>query len=116
MYGTLYFCQILMKFESSRQICEKSSNVISNEYQSSGSLVVLCGRTERHIDTTKLIIILIFIKFASDYAHCSRSAFLLFRVFYVSKGHYRHVLLGLYFKRNVSNVSNILNFQMSFNP
>ena len=43
-----YSCQILIKPEFSRQIFEKSSNIIFNENPSSGSRVVPCGRTDRH--------------------------------------------------------------------
>ena len=50
MISTLYSCRILMKFEFSRKICEKSSNIKFHENSSSGNRVVL----RRQRDTTKL--------------------------------------------------------------
>jgi hypothetical protein len=38
-------CQILVKFEQSRQICEKSSSIKFHENPSSGSQIVPCGQT-----------------------------------------------------------------------
>jgi len=42
-----YFCQIVMKFEFSRQILEKYTHTKFNENPSIMSRVVACGRTER---------------------------------------------------------------------
>ena len=50
-WSTSYSCPILMKFEVSRKILEKSSNTTFHENRSSGIRVVPCGRT----DMTKLI-------------------------------------------------------------
>jgi hypothetical protein len=55
--STRYSCQILNKLELSRQIFEKSSNTICDENPSSGSRVFPCGRKDRQIDTTKLIVV-----------------------------------------------------------
>jgi len=49
-YSTCYFCQILMKLEFPQQIFTKYSNNKFNENSSSGSRVILWGRT----DMTKL--------------------------------------------------------------
>jgi len=38
-----------MKLEFSRQIFEKSSNIKFHENPSSGSQIVSCGRTNRHL-------------------------------------------------------------------
>ena len=46
MYSTRFSCQILMKLEFSQQIFEKHSKIKSHENPSSGSRVVLCGRTD----------------------------------------------------------------------
>ena len=43
-----YSCQILMKFEISRQIFVKSSNIKFHENPSSGNPVVPCGGKDRH--------------------------------------------------------------------
>jgi hypothetical protein len=48
MYSTRYSCQIVTKFEISRQIFEKYSNKKFRENSSSGGRVVPCGRTDRH--------------------------------------------------------------------
>jgi hypothetical protein len=45
-----YFCRILIKFEFSRHIFEKVSNIKFRQNPSSGSRVVTCGQT----DMTKL--------------------------------------------------------------
>jgi hypothetical protein len=47
MSSTRYFCQIVMKLELARQVCEKYSNNKFNENPSSGNRVVPCGRTEK---------------------------------------------------------------------
>jgi len=52
-----YYCQILMKLEFSRQIFEKSIKAKFHETPPSGSRVVPCGRTDRRIDMTKLIVV-----------------------------------------------------------
>jgi len=39
-----------MKLEFSRQVFEKSSDIIFNENMSSGNRVVSCGHTGRHDD------------------------------------------------------------------
>jgi hypothetical protein len=44
------FFQILIKFEISRQIFEKYSNIKFHENPSNGSWVVLCGRKDRESD------------------------------------------------------------------
>ena len=49
-----FFVRFLMKFEFSWQIFEKYSDIICNKNLSSGSRVVLYGRTERRIDIKKL--------------------------------------------------------------
>jgi hypothetical protein len=46
MLSTRYSCQILMKFEFSRQIFEKYSNTKLHENPSGWGRVVLCGRTD----------------------------------------------------------------------
>jgi len=46
-WATLYFCQVLMKHEFSRQIYQKSSNIKFHENSSSRSRVVPCGPTDR---------------------------------------------------------------------
>jgi hypothetical protein len=51
-----YSCHILKKFEFSRQIFEKCSNIRFHETSSSGSRVVPCGRTDGQADVMKLII------------------------------------------------------------
>ena len=56
MYNPGYSCQILMKLEFSRQIFEKSWNVIFHENPSSGSRIVSWGRTDGKADMTKLIV------------------------------------------------------------
>ena len=45
-----------MKFELSRQIFEKSSNVKFHENPSSGSRVVPCGQMDRQTHMTKLTV------------------------------------------------------------
>jgi hypothetical protein len=52
-----YYCQILTKFEFSRQIFETHSNIKFHENQSSGSQVVSCEWTDkqRQTDTDKQI-------------------------------------------------------------
>ena len=52
MKSTRYSCRILMKFEFSQQIFEKSLNIKFYQNPSSGSLVVTCGQTAM----TKLIV------------------------------------------------------------
>jgi len=47
MQSTHYSCQILMKFEFSRQTFEKHSNIKFHEYLFSGSWVVPCGQKDR---------------------------------------------------------------------
>ena len=44
------YCKILIKFEISRQIFEKYSNVIFHENPSSGSRVVPCEQTDGNDD------------------------------------------------------------------
>jgi hypothetical protein len=46
MQSTYYFCQTLMKLESSWQIFEKSSNIKFHENPSSGCWVVSCKWTD----------------------------------------------------------------------
>jgi len=46
MYSTLYYRPILKKLEFSLHIFEKSPNIQFHENPSSGSRVVLCGRTD----------------------------------------------------------------------
>jgi len=48
MGSKLYSCPILMKFEFSRQILEKYSNIKFYENPSSASPVVPFGWTDRH--------------------------------------------------------------------
>ena len=48
MKGTRYSCRILMKFESSRQILERISNIKHHKNPSNGSRVVTCGRTHKN--------------------------------------------------------------------
>jgi hypothetical protein len=47
MLNILYSCQILMKLEFSRQIFEKSSNIIFHDNLSSSS-TPMEGQTDRH--------------------------------------------------------------------
>jgi len=47
-------CHILVKFEFSREIFDKYSNIKFRDNFFSGILVVLCGRTDRHM--TKLVV------------------------------------------------------------
>ena len=56
MRRTRYSCQILMKLVFPRQIFEKDSYIKFHENPSRGSRVVPCGQTDRHTDTTKLIV------------------------------------------------------------
>jgi len=46
MQTTRYYCHILMKFEFSQQIFEKSSNIKLHENPSFGSRIVPCGQTD----------------------------------------------------------------------
>jgi hypothetical protein len=55
MYSTRYNCHVLMKIEISRQIFEKSSNIIFPENPFREIRVVPCGRTEKWINLTKLL-------------------------------------------------------------
>ena len=55
MYRTVHCNQILMKFEFSRQIFEKYSNIKCQENPTSGSRDIPCGRTNGHPDMTKLM-------------------------------------------------------------
>jgi len=50
VYSACYGCQIWIKFEISRRIFEKYSNVIFHENPSSGSRVVPCEQTDGHED------------------------------------------------------------------
>ena len=50
MKSTSYFCRILMKLESSRQIFEKVSNIKLNKNPPSWSRVFPCGQTDRWTD------------------------------------------------------------------
>jgi len=51
LYSTCYLSLILMKFELSRQVFKKYSNINDfHENPSSGSRVVPCGRTDRQTD------------------------------------------------------------------
>jgi len=43
-----------VRLEFSRQIFEKSSNIVFHKNPSGGSRVVACGRTDRQTDVTKL--------------------------------------------------------------
>jgi hypothetical protein len=52
MQSTCYSYQILIKFEFSRQIFEKSWNIKFNENWSSGSQIVPCGQTDGQTDMT----------------------------------------------------------------
>ena len=54
MWSTIYFCQILLKLETSWQIFEKHSNIKFHENPSSGSRVVSWGprRVDRRTDMT----------------------------------------------------------------
>ena len=47
MSSTRCSCQIVMKLELVRQVCEKYSNIKFNENPFSGNRVVPCGRTEK---------------------------------------------------------------------
>ena len=60
---SLYYCRILVKFEISRQIFEKSANIKFRQNPSNGSRVVPCGQTDRQTDMTKLIVA--FLNFAN---------------------------------------------------
>jgi hypothetical protein len=51
-----YACQILIKLELLQQIFEKSSNIKFHENPSSGSRIVPCGRTDRLLAMTKLVV------------------------------------------------------------
>ena len=56
-YRTDYSCLILMKLWTFlTDLKKKYSNIIFHQNPSSGSRVVLCGRTHTHTDTTKLIV------------------------------------------------------------
>jgi len=48
MQGTRYSCPILKKYEFSRWIFEKYSNIKFHENPSSRSRVFSCGQTDRH--------------------------------------------------------------------
>jgi len=48
MQGTRYSCPILKKYQFSRRIFEKYSNIKFHENPSSGSRVFSCGQTDRH--------------------------------------------------------------------
>jgi hypothetical protein len=60
MQSIQFSCQILMKFEFSRHILEKSSDAKFHENPSSGSLAVSCGlkdrQTEGRTELTKLLV------------------------------------------------------------
>jgi hypothetical protein len=57
MYNTRYSCQILKKFQFSRQIfLKKSLSMIFHQNSSSGSRVVPCGRTDGQADMTKSVV------------------------------------------------------------
>jgi hypothetical protein len=51
MYSTRYSCKILMKLEFTQKILEKYAFIRFHKNSSSGSRVVLCGRTDRHKET-----------------------------------------------------------------
>ena len=53
MYGTPYYCQILIKLEFSRHIFKKSSYLKFHENPSNGSRV-RCGKTDRQVETNSL--------------------------------------------------------------
>jgi hypothetical protein len=50
MWSTRYFFRILMQFEPSRYILEKSSNIKFHRNPSNGSQVVPCGQTDGRTD------------------------------------------------------------------
>jgi hypothetical protein len=50
MQTTRYYCHILMKFEFSQQIFEKSSNIQLHENPSFGSRIVPCGQIDGQTD------------------------------------------------------------------
>jgi hypothetical protein len=54
--STRFSGEILMKLEFSGQIFGKCANIAFHENPSSGSRVVLCGRTGGHTDLSKLIV------------------------------------------------------------
>jgi len=53
--GARYTCQILMKIEFSRQVFEKQQKTKYHENPSSVSLVVACGKTDRHMTKPKVV-------------------------------------------------------------
>jgi hypothetical protein len=50
MQSTRYACQVLTKLEFSQKIFEKYSNIKFHENPTSGSRIVLCGRTGTKTD------------------------------------------------------------------
>ena len=56
VYIVRYSCPILMTLEFSQHIFATPSNIKFHENPSSGSRVVPCGRTDRRMDITKLIV------------------------------------------------------------
>ena len=57
MYSSRCSCQIVVKFEFSRQFFEKYSNIKFHENSFSDSRVVPCGQTDRRTDMAKLIVV-----------------------------------------------------------
>ena len=55
MYGTRYYCQILMKFEFPRHTFERYSHIIFHENSSNGSRVVSCRQTDRRDEVSSRI-------------------------------------------------------------
>jgi hypothetical protein len=55
MQNTRYYWHILMKFEFSQQIFEKSLNIQLHENPSFQSRIVPCRQTDERINMTKLI-------------------------------------------------------------
>ena len=56
MQSVLYSCQNLIKFDFSRYIFEKLSNVMFHESPSIGNRVLPCGQTDRRPEVSKLIV------------------------------------------------------------
>jgi hypothetical protein len=58
MQSTRYSCQLLMKFEFTQQVFEKSSSIKFHENLSGGSGIIPCGQTDRHTRMMKIFAIL----------------------------------------------------------